>query len=115
MSFAHLLIEPVVRPAASRNVVTPLRSVRAVPVTRPARSWLLRPGTLHGAALKAAEKGPRMSKIGTLIRIVVALSLLLAAPANAQNVRFHDRAGRVTGSARTDANGVTTFYTPSDS
>jgi len=34
----HLLIEPVVRPAASRNVVTPLRSVRAVPVTRPARS-----------------------------------------------------------------------------
>ena len=27
------------RPAASRNVVTPLRSVRAVPVTRPARSW----------------------------------------------------------------------------
>ena len=71
---------------------------------------LLRPGTLHGAALKAAEKGPRMSKIGTLIRIVVALSLLLAAPANAQNVRFHDRAGRVTGSARTDANGVTTFH-----
>jgi len=57
---------------------------------------LLRPGTLHGAALKAAEKGPRMSKIGTLIRIVVALSLLLAAPAQAQDVRFHDRAGRVT-------------------
>jgi hypothetical protein len=33
-----LLIDPVVRPAASRNVVTPLLSVRAVPVTRPARS-----------------------------------------------------------------------------
>jgi hypothetical protein len=34
----HFLIEPVVRPAASWNVVTPLLSVRAVPVTRPARS-----------------------------------------------------------------------------
>jgi hypothetical protein len=34
----HLLIEPVTRPLASWNVVTPLRSVRAVPVTRPARS-----------------------------------------------------------------------------
>ena len=37
-AFAHLLIEPGMRPAASRNVVTPLRSVRSVPVTRPARS-----------------------------------------------------------------------------
>src|SRR5262245_24722736 len=33
------LIEPVTRPAASRKVVTPLASVRAVSVTRPARSW----------------------------------------------------------------------------
>jgi hypothetical protein len=31
-------------------------------------------------------------------------------PANAQNVRFHDAAGGVTGSARTDTNGVTTFH-----
>jgi len=30
----HFLIEPVVRPAASRNVVTRLRSVRAVPMPR---------------------------------------------------------------------------------
>src|SRR5215831_16486424 len=34
----HLLIEPVTRPLASWNVVTPLLSVRAVPVTRPAGS-----------------------------------------------------------------------------
>jgi len=34
----HLLIEPVTRPLASWNVVTLLLSVRAVPVTRPARS-----------------------------------------------------------------------------
>ena len=52
-----------------------------------------------------------MNKIGTLamIGITIALLLLLVAPANAQDVRFHDRAGRVTGSTRTDANGVTTF------
>src|SRR6516165_6009589 len=31
----HLLIEPVTRPLASWNVVTPLLSVRAVPVVRP--------------------------------------------------------------------------------
>ena len=36
----------------------------------------------------------------------------LAAPANAQQAPriFHDAHGRVTGSARTDANGVTTFH-----
>jgi hypothetical protein len=34
----HLLIEPVTRPLASWNVVTPLLSVRAVPVTRLAGS-----------------------------------------------------------------------------
>jgi len=45
-----------------------------------------------------------------MIHTAIALLLLLAVPANAQNVRFHDRAGRVTGSARTDANGVTTFH-----
>src|SRR5262249_59922338 len=40
----------------------------------------------------------------------IALSLLLAAPAMAQEVRFHDAQGRVTGGARIDANGVTTFH-----
>jgi len=46
-----------------------------------------------------------------MTRIIIAIMLLtLAAPAQAQDVRFHDRAGRVTGSARTDANGVTKFY-----
>jgi len=39
-----------------------------------------------------------------------ALLLLLAAPANAQQSTFHDPAGRVTGSARTDTNGVTIFH-----
>jgi len=40
------------------------------------------------------------------------LALTLAAPANAQQAPriFHDAHGRVTGSARTDANGVTTFH-----
>jgi hypothetical protein len=41
--------------------------------------------------------------------IVIALLTTLT-PAQAQDVRFHDRAGRTTGSARTDANGVTTFH-----
>ena len=52
-----------------------------------------------------------LTLIGTLIRITTALLLLtLTAPASAQQSIFHDRAGRVTGSARTDANGVTTFH-----
>ena len=39
------------------------------------------------------------------------LLTLLALPASAQDAHtFHDAAGRVTGSARTDANGVTRFY-----
>jgi len=43
--------------------------------------------------------------------ITIALTTLATlAPANAQDVRFHDRAGRVTGSARTDSNDVTTFH-----
>jgi hypothetical protein len=44
----------------------------------------------------------------TTIALLTTLAAL--APANAQDVRFHDRAGRTTGSARTDANGVTTFH-----
>ena len=45
------------------------------------------------------------------IIITIALTALATlAPANAQAVRFHDAQGRVTGSARTDANGVTTFH-----
>jgi hypothetical protein len=43
--------------------------------------------------------------------ITIALSTLATlAPANAQDVRFRDAADRITGSARTDANGVTTFH-----
>ena len=42
---------------------------------------------------------------------IIVLLTLLALPASAQDARtFHDAAGRVTGSARTDANGVTKFY-----
>ena len=41
--------------------------------------------------------------------LAFAAAVATLAPANAQDVRFHDRAGRVTGSTRTDANGVTTF------
>jgi len=42
--------------------------------------------------------------------ITIALTTLATlAPALAQDVRFHDAVGRVTGSACTDANGVTTF------
>ena len=42
----------------------------------------------------------------------IVLLTLLALPASAQDGGriFHDAAGRVTGSARTDANGVTTFH-----
>ena len=47
----------------------------------------------------------------TMRIIALALTTLATlAPANAQSVRFHDAAGRVTGSARTDANGVAHFY-----
>jgi hypothetical protein len=37
-------------------------------------------------------------------------TLATLAPGKAQDVRFHDAQGRVTGNARTDANGVTTFH-----
>ena len=41
----------------------------------------------------------------------IVLLTLLALPASAQDgSTFHDAAGRVTSSARTDANGVTTFH-----
>ena len=43
--------------------------------------------------------------------ITIALTTLATlAPAQAQDVRFHDAVGRITGSARTDANGVTSFH-----
>jgi hypothetical protein len=45
-----------------------------------------------------------------IITIAPLTTLATLAPANAQDVRFHDRAGRITGSARTDANGLTTFH-----
>ena len=45
-----------------------------------------------------------------IITITLLTTLATLAPGEAQDVRFHDRAGRVTGSARTDANGVTIFH-----
>jgi YD repeat-containing protein len=45
-----------------------------------------------------------------IITIALLTTLAALAPAKAQDTRFYDRAGRVTGSARTDANGVTTFH-----
>jgi len=46
----------------------------------------------------------------------IVLLTLLALPANAQDGGriFHDAAGRVAGSARSDANGVTTFHDRTD-
>ena len=47
----------------------------------------------------------------TMRIITIALTTLATlAPAQAQDVRFHDAQGRVTGSARTNANGLTTFH-----
>jgi len=47
----------------------------------------------------------------TMRIIAIALTTLATlAPAQAQDVRFHDAQGRVTGSARTNANGLTTFH-----
>ena len=41
----------------------------------------------------------------------IVLLTLLTLPASAQDARtFHDAAGRLTGSARTDSNGVTTSH-----
>jgi hypothetical protein len=45
-----------------------------------------------------------------IITIALLTTLATLAPAQAQDARFHDAHGRVTGSARTDANGVTTFH-----
>jgi hypothetical protein len=45
-----------------------------------------------------------------IITIALLTTLATLAPANAQSVRVHDAHGRVTGSARIDANGVTTFH-----
>jgi YD repeat-containing protein len=44
-----------------------------------------------------------------MITIALLTTLATLAPAQAQDVRFHDAQGRVTGTARTDRNGVTTF------
>ena len=44
------------------------------------------------------------------ITIALLTTLATLAPTNAQDVRFRDAHGRTTGSARTDANGVTTFH-----
>ena len=48
----------------------------------------------------------------TMRTITIALLTTLAtlAPSQAQDVRVRDAAGRVTGSTRTDSNGVTTFH-----
>jgi hypothetical protein len=45
------------------------------------------------------------------ITIALLTTLATLTPAQAQDARiFHDAQGRVTGSARTDSNGVTTFH-----
>jgi len=46
----------VTRPAASWNVVTPLLSVWALPVTRPARSWKMLCCALAGAGEHEQQK-----------------------------------------------------------
>ena len=53
---AHLRIDPLARAAASRNVVTPLASVRALPVTRPARSWKRTSWAWAGASVVSVVK-----------------------------------------------------------
>ena len=53
--------------------------------------------------------GPRSTMRNITIALLTTLATL--APAQAQDARiFHDAQGRVTGSARTDANGLTTFH-----
>ena len=68
---------------------------------------------------RCADCGIGTITAGTaIIRIAaIALLLLLTVPANAQDRLapgvgsiFHDAHGRVTGSASTDSNGVTTFH-----
>ena len=46
----------------------------------------------------------------TCLAIAISITLAVLTPAQAQDATFHDRAGRTTGGARTDANGVTIFH-----
>jgi len=55
------------------------------------------------------NKGTMKSTMRT-ITIALLTTLATLAPSQAQDVRFRDAAGRVTGSTRTDSNGVTTFH-----
>ena len=58
---------------------------------------------------KGVYSSPAMRSTTRILTIALA-TLATLAPATAQDARFHDSHGRVTGSARTDANGVTTFH-----
>jgi len=66
------------------------------------------------ARLNSFERQHRDCRTETIAMRIITIALLIAlaalAPANAQDATFHDRAGRVTGSERTDATGVTTFH-----
>src|SRR5262249_45977660 len=59
---------------------------------------------------RSRASGQTMRSTMRLITIALLTTLATLAPAEAQDVRFHDAHGRVTGSSRTDANGVTTFH-----
>ena len=51
-----------------------------------------------------------MTTTTTRIALAIGIALATASAANAQNWTFYDAAGRVTGKARVDSSGATTFY-----
>jgi len=74
---------------------------------------------LSGAAADYLRRSNGLSQMAWRLRLLVTpacvviailITLTTLAPVHAQDVRFYDAHGRTTGSARTDANGVTTFH-----
>jgi len=74
----------------------------------------LTPGGASGAARGGGGLGEGAVALKRSIMRIITIALLTTlatlAPVNAQDATFRDAYGRTTGSARTDANGVTTFH-----
>src|SRR5215468_5107581 len=78
------------------------RSQELAQLARRVRAQVMQEGLLRQIAEAAGKRA--------CIALALFIALAAPTPTQAQDVRFRDAAGRTTGSARTDANGVTTFH-----